>query len=59
MPHSKRYYQRKAETCVARAETVSDPQERAAILGIAQLYMKLSEHVSEPHERSTGEGRHN
>ena len=57
MPRSKRYYQRKAETCVARAETVRDPQERAAILGIAQLYMKLSEHVSERHEGGTVQGR--
>jgi hypothetical protein len=44
---------------VARAETVRDPQERAAILGIAQLYMKLSEHVSERPERGTVEGRRN
>jgi hypothetical protein len=39
-------YQGKAETCVAQAKIIRDPQERAAILSIAQLYMKLSERVT-------------
>ncbi len=36
-------YRCKAEACVAHAEILRDPQERAVFLAIAQLYMKLSE----------------
>jgi hypothetical protein len=46
-------YRRKAETCVAQADTIRDPQERAALLTIAQLYMKLAARIRSRCERAT------
>jgi hypothetical protein len=44
-------YQRKARSCVAAAETMHEPAERATMLRIAQSYMKLADHVGARSDR--------
>jgi hypothetical protein len=44
-------YHRKANACVQAAEKMRDPQQRVAMLEIAQDYMKLAYHVAARHER--------
>jgi hypothetical protein len=39
-------YRCKATACVIQAETMRDPHERASILAIAQLYLKLAERIA-------------
>jgi hypothetical protein len=45
MMPARELYQGEARRCVAAAETMHEPAERAAMLGIAQSYMKLADHV--------------
>jgi hypothetical protein len=46
-------YRKKAESCIAQAEMMRDPQERASILAIAQLYLKLAERVVGRYDQAT------
>ena len=46
-------YRKKAEACVAQAELMRDPQERASLLVIAQTYLKLADRIGARHERGT------
>jgi hypothetical protein len=46
-------YRRKAYDCVAAAEHIRDPQERAAMLAIAQAFMRMADRVGARHERAT------
>ncbi|HEX8810572.1 MAG TPA: hypothetical protein VF742_01145 [Terracidiphilus sp.] len=44
-------YRKMAKVCIAQAELIRDPQERAAMLAIAAAYLKMSEHISARHHR--------
>jgi hypothetical protein len=46
-------YRKKAQDVVAQAELVSDPGERAALLTIAQFYLKLVDRIGARHDRGT------
>ena len=46
-------YRKKAETCAAQAETIRDPQERASLLAIAQMYLRLAERVLDRFDHAT------
>ena len=52
MPDREKYRQR-AYDCVAAAEHIRDPQERAAMLAIAQAFLRMADHVRDRHERAT------
>ncbi len=40
-------YRKKAQECVASAESMRDPVERAAMLQIAHGYMTLADHLGD------------
>ena len=44
---------KKANDCVSQAELLCNSQDRAALLSIAQIYMKLADRIGERHERGT------
>jgi hypothetical protein len=44
-------YHRKANACIQAAEKMGDPEQRAAMLEIAQRYIKLADRVGAGHER--------
>jgi hypothetical protein len=46
-------YRKKAVACVAQAEMIRDPQERAALLTIAQTYIRLADRIGMRLERGT------
>jgi len=46
-------YREKADDCILQAELICDSQERAALLTIAQFYMKLADRIGERHELGT------
>jgi hypothetical protein len=46
-------YRRRAKACVAQAELLLDPQDRAAVLTIAQTYLKLADRIGARYERGT------
>ena len=50
-------YQKKANDCVSRAELICNSRDRAALLSIAQFYMKLADRLGERHERGTAHRR--
>ncbi len=52
MPDREKYRQR-AHDCVPTAEHIRDPQERAAMLVIAQAFMRMADHVGARHKRAT------
>ncbi|HLH95654.1 MAG TPA: hypothetical protein VKW08_11130 [Xanthobacteraceae bacterium] len=52
MPDREKYRQ-KALDCTAAAENMRDPQERASMLAIAKLFMKLADRVGLRHDRAT------
>ena len=43
----------RAQVCVAAAESIRDPQQRAAMLAIAKLFMKMADYVGARHNRAT------
>jgi hypothetical protein len=51
-------YRKKAESCIAQAETIRDPRERASILTIAQLYLKLGERIVGRYDHATAHRNH-
>ena len=53
MVSSRDDYRGKAIDCVTQAEVIRDPHERAALLWIAQVYLKMAERISKRHERGT------
>jgi hypothetical protein len=46
-------YRSKAELIIAQAELMRDPQERAALLCIAQTYLKLAARITARHDRAS------
>ena len=44
-------YREKALACIAQAEELHDPDERAAMLAIAAAYLKVAEHLDQRDER--------
>ena len=50
---SRNEYLTKAIACVAQAGIVLDPQDRAALLTIAQTYLKLADRMGARYERAT------
>ena len=42
---SRDLYRQKAEDCVVQAESIRDPQERASLLAIAQMYLELAARI--------------
>jgi hypothetical protein len=38
-------YRKRAMECAAAAELIRDPQERAALLEVAQAYLNMADHV--------------
>lgn len=48
---SRNEYRKKAVACVAQAEMIRGPQERAALLTIAQTYIRLADRIGMRHER--------
>jgi hypothetical protein len=46
-------YRKKATDCISQAELLREPQERAALLAIAQMYLKLANRIRARHERGT------
>jgi hypothetical protein len=46
-------YREKADDCLLQAELICDSRDRAALLGLAQFYMKLADRIGERHERGT------
>jgi hypothetical protein len=50
---SRNEYRNKAFDCLIQAEAIQAPGERAAILKIAQLYMKLADRIGVRHDHAT------
>jgi hypothetical protein len=46
-------YRKKARVCLAQAELLLDPQDCAAMLAIAQLYLKRTDQVGARLDRGT------
>ena len=44
-------YREKAVDCRLQAELIWDSRDRAALLALAQCYMKLADRIGERHER--------
>jgi hypothetical protein len=47
-------YRRKAADCLAAADSMRDPGERATMIRLATDYMRLADHVSERGTRYQG-----
>jgi hypothetical protein len=46
-------YREKADDCLLQAELICDSRDRAALLALAQFYMKLADRIGQRHERGT------
>ena len=46
-------YREIAATCLADVERLRDPGERIKLLGLAQSYLRLAEHVGNRQDRAT------
>jgi hypothetical protein len=49
-------YRLRAYECAETADRMSDPEDRLQLLKMAEVWMRLSEHIRDPEEPSRGDG---